>query len=149
MNGGQGLGSANKNREKIFDPTQVSHPWDAQEKTFTTCVFQRVWVGKRHCAACDRSGKFLTWGENGKGQLGLGDRNNRNFPVFVAGLRNVKDVSLGLSHSAAIDSRYSLLTWGDAGEGRLGHGEKYREEKIITADRIVKERRLVDAGNST
>lgn len=40
-------------------------------------------AGKDHSAAIDNSGRLYTWGNNDKGQLGLGDYNSRNNPTKV------------------------------------------------------------------
>jgi alpha-tubulin suppressor-like RCC1 family protein len=69
-----GLGSGAKAKENVFDPSPSSEAWDPLERVWVRCHFRRVWVGKHHCAATDKSGGFYTWGDNAKGQLGLGDR---------------------------------------------------------------------------
>ncbi len=40
-------------------------------------------AGKDHSAAIDNSGRLYTWGNNDKGQLGLGDYNSRSTPTKV------------------------------------------------------------------
>ncbi len=69
-----GLGSGAKTKDVVFDPSPASEAWDPLERVWIRCNFRRVWVGKHHCAASDKSGGFYTWGDNAKGQLGLGDR---------------------------------------------------------------------------
>ena len=69
-----GLGSGAKTKDVVFEPSPASEAWDPLERVWIRCHFRRVWVGKHHCAASDKSGGFYTWGDNSKGQLGLGDR---------------------------------------------------------------------------
>ena len=69
-----GLGSGGKTQDVVFEPSPASEAWDPLERVWIRCHFRRVWVGKHHCAASDKSGGFYTWGDNAMGQLGLGDR---------------------------------------------------------------------------
>ena len=64
--------------------------------------------------------------------------------MLVRGLSGVREVALGAAHTAAVDGRGALHSWGDAGDVRLGHGERYREETVVNADRVVRERRRLD-----
>lgn len=69
-----GLGAAGKGRDAVYEPAPVTESYDPLERIWLRPAFRRVWVGKRHCAASDGAGGLWTWGDNAKGQLGLGDR---------------------------------------------------------------------------
>ena len=61
------------------------------------------------------------WGKNDKGQLGVGDNEDRNSPVAVdvgEGL-TVKSVSAGGEHTCALLSNGSMKCWGEGGTGQL------------------------------
>jgi len=100
-----------------------------------------VSLGDYHSAAVTSDGSLYTWGSNYRydshyveyaagpilvshyyGQLGLGDKADRNTPTKVR-LSDVVAVSLGGFHSAAVTSDGGLYTWGDNESGQLGLGD--------------------------
>ena len=79
--------------------------------------------GKAHSAALDEYGRFLTFGSNKYGQLGVGDYKPRISPSLVRGDLNGKEVMLcacgdGFTVVATKDNH--LFSWGSAKNGRLG-----------------------------
>jgi E3 ubiquitin-protein ligase HERC4 len=60
------------------------------------------------------------------GQLGLGDRENRNVPTFVANLRGhpITWVCAGELHSTAVSVHGDAWTFGRGENGRLGHNDE-------------------------
>ena len=86
---------------------------------------QAVAAGQAFCLVATSSTEVLSWGHNGAGQLGLGDREERRSPQAVVRLRGVAvvQISCGGRHAAALDRDGGLWTWGDNGGGRLGHGD--------------------------
>lgn len=71
-----------------------------------------------------RDGSVWTWGNNTKGQLGIGTRTNSTTPVRVhtpPGVRFVK-VNSGGYASYAIDRSGHLWAWGGNDNGQLGTG---------------------------
>ena len=81
-------------------------------------------LGKDFSAAVTVSGDLYTWGMNDRGQLGLGDKGNRNTPRKVSGISNVISVSLGDSFGAAVTASGDVYTWGDNYNGQLGLGDE-------------------------
>lgn len=82
---------------------------------------QSVSLGE-HSGAVTKDGTLYMWGDNGFGQLGLGDGmwGDRNSPVKV--LENVRSISLGGQHSGAVTKDGCLYMWGRNDHGQLGDG---------------------------
>jgi alpha-tubulin suppressor-like RCC1 family protein len=71
-----------------------------------------------------RNGATWMWGDNDRGQLGIGTRTNSLVPVAVHVPEHVTFVKVnsGGYASYAIDSTGKLWAWGDNGSGQLGTG---------------------------
>lgn len=90
--------------------------------------------GQHSCALLDNA-QVKCWGENGWGQLGLGDTADRgdapgemgdNLPMVTLGTgRNVIDIAAGFSHNCALLDNGELKCWGFQGGGMLGYGATY------------------------
>jgi alpha-tubulin suppressor-like RCC1 family protein len=78
--------------------------------------------GWAHTVALASDGTVWTWGGNGNGQLGVGNRTDSDVPVHVAGLTGVIAVSGGDCHTAALRADGTVWTWGCNGVGELGNG---------------------------
>jgi photosystem II stability/assembly factor-like uncharacterized protein len=73
----------------------------------------------------DKDGKLDAWGLNSNGQLGIGDTNDRNFPVRVGKPPAVTKWVLlagGARHALAVGDSDKLYSWGFNGDGELGVG---------------------------
>jgi alpha-tubulin suppressor-like RCC1 family protein len=73
-----------------------------------------------------RNGETFTWGDNDRGQLGIGSRTSSDRPVMVHVPKGVTfvTVSSGGYASYGIDSRGRLWAWGFNKEGQLGTGSE-------------------------
>ena len=87
-----------------------------------TNLVSPVAAGLRHNIAVDDEGMVWTWGQNGKGQLGDGTRENRFTPGQVPGLDNVYSVAAGNMHSVALKKDATVWIWGDNSGGQLAIG---------------------------
>jgi alpha-tubulin suppressor-like RCC1 family protein len=77
--------------------------------------------GSHACAVSGLNGQqVFCWGDNGRGQLGLGDTNPRSSPAAVAGT-GWSQVAAGGAFTCATNSG-KLACWGDNGDGELGSG---------------------------
>lgn len=82
-------------------------------------------AGYHHSLALCSDGTVLSWGLNIRGELGVGDLNNRSEPVMVdlsgviAG-RQVVTVTAGHFFSLAVFSDGTVAAWGDNRWGQLG-----------------------------
>jgi alpha-tubulin suppressor-like RCC1 family protein len=84
-----------------------------------------VTAGSNHSLAIGSDGNLYTWGNNGNGQLGIGNTTNQNTPVkvpFPSGVISWTAITAGSNHSLAIGSDGNLYTWGNNGNGQLGIG---------------------------
>eukprot|EP01114_Cavostelium_apophysatum_P020259 TRINITY_DN6744_c0_g1_i2.p1 TRINITY_DN6744_c0_g1~~TRINITY_DN6744_c0_g1_i2.p1 ORF type:complete len:548 (+),score=92.02 TRINITY_DN6744_c0_g1_i2:553-2196(+) len=83
-----------------------------------------VSCGHAHSAAVIGTSLY-TWGNNEKGQLGLGTTENKTRPAKVQGTiekKKMSVVSCGTYHTAAITMRGELYTFGSSANGELGYG---------------------------
>jgi alpha-tubulin suppressor-like RCC1 family protein len=83
-------------------------------------------AGFEFAIALTSTGKVLTWGAGGTGDLGNGRRANHDLPVSVRLPRGVRitAVTAGADFAAALTSTGRVLTWGDNFVGELGNGKK-------------------------
>jgi alpha-tubulin suppressor-like RCC1 family protein len=95
--------------------------------------WSNIAAGSYHALAIKTDGTLWTWGNNGNGQLGLGDGYgaNRSSPVQVGALTNWAVVAGGGVHSLAVKTDGTLWTWGQNGSGRLGQNNTtYRSSPV-------------------
>jgi hypothetical protein len=89
-------------------------------------TLDRIYPGLDHAVAVTDEGVALSWGRNDRGQLGLGDTNDRNTPAVVT----LPDTSVGLVRSACagqfhtllLTSTGAVLAMGGNAHGQLGTG---------------------------
>ena len=67
------------------------------------------------------NGQIWSYGYNGYGQLGTGDRSNKILPTYT-GIDNIVQIALGNLHTVAVDADGHVWTWGYNGYGQLGDG---------------------------
>jgi alpha-tubulin suppressor-like RCC1 family protein len=95
-------------------------------------------AGGDSTCAIDGEGAASCWGDNGGGQLGVGDRVDRTAPAAVdmtkvqpspilAELVGQADgmfaeISIGAGHACAVDTEGNPYCWGDNTDGQLGDG---------------------------
>lgn len=80
-----------------------------------------VAAGGSHSLALKIDGTVWAWGENGKGQLGLGTNNNVNQP-YTTQIDHVVALAAGAQHSLALKSNGTVWAWGENDDGQLGEG---------------------------
>ena len=73
-----------------------------------------VAAGAFHSLALSRDGTVIAAGTNSSGQLGLGDKTNRNtFTLVGPPLRGVVDIDAGQNHSVAVTVEGKVWSWGE------------------------------------
>ncbi|MGQ5393389.1 InlB B-repeat-containing protein [Paenibacillus sp. M.A.Huq-84] len=75
-----------------------------------------------HTLALDGNGNVWAWGRNDNGDLGDGTTIQRNTPVQVTTLSNVKAIAAGGYFSLALKEDGTVWSWGWNGAGQLGNG---------------------------
>jgi len=92
----------------------------------------RKYQNHGHTLALKRDGSLWAWGDNGDGQLGLGDRANRDRPTRIGDDSDWAVVATGSTHTLALKRDGSLWAWGDDGDGQLGLGgaDRYRPTRV-------------------
>jgi len=68
-------------------------------------------------------GRLFCWGVNAAGQLGVGDRLQRDRPMRVGTFNDWLKVAAGEDHTCAIRSPGQLYCWGDNSSGQLALGD--------------------------
>ncbi|KAJ8605836.1 hypothetical protein CTAYLR_000611 [Chrysophaeum taylorii] len=104
--------------------------------------------GSRYSLFCCYDGKVYGYGENDKGQLGVGDTRVREKPtaaIFGADAALFSDrvvvraVACGSEHSAALSTSGGCYAWGDNSHGQLGLGDtknRAKPERVKNLDRV-------------
>ena len=82
-----------------------------------------VAAGKYHTVSLKANGTFWAWGNNGYGQLGLGDEMpDQHAPVQVGSATNWVVMAVGDLHTVALESDGTLWAWGKNYYGQVGNG---------------------------
>jgi alpha-tubulin suppressor-like RCC1 family protein len=82
--------------------------------------FRHVRAGGHHTCALDTDNKLFCWGENSRGQLGVGDNVARAVPTRVLGGLTIKQFIAGYQHTCAVTTAAKGYCWGRNQEGQLG-----------------------------
>jgi alpha-tubulin suppressor-like RCC1 family protein len=74
-----------------------------------------ITAGSRYSLAVTKDGEVWAWGENGVGQLGIGDTEEREsfVPVKVEGIAGIVSVAAGRYRTVALQRDGTLWGWGD------------------------------------
>ena len=69
--------------------------------------------GLFHTVGLTKKGEVFTWGSNGSGQLGHGDKKTRRVPTKVLGLDGlvITNISCGDYRTAALTDKGEMYTW--------------------------------------
>ncbi|MEW6276752.1 MAG: hypothetical protein AB1556_16790, partial [Bacillota bacterium] len=82
-------------------------------------------AGNSHSLAVKSDGTVWTWGNNSRGQLGIGSwdyEDIHSVPVQVKNLTGIIAVAAGESHSLALKKDGTVWAWGNNSLGQLGDG---------------------------
>lgn len=101
-----------------------------------------------HCVALDVEGRCYTWGRNDRGQLGHGDKIQRDRPTAVSGLSKHKIVTAGSgrSHTVVVTEDGISLSFGWNKHGQLGTGSAKNEVELSPIRCLVSDVKLATCG---
>lgn len=103
----------------ITTPTPTASPSATPTSTpFSTTAM--VAAGGSHSLYLNEAGEIKAWGDNSKGQLGIGTTNSTNTPTESTAETKFDTITAGASHSLAIDADGNVYAWGDNSKGQLG-----------------------------
>lgn len=80
-------------RIKTFTGDPITTSSDRRDLSSTERAFEFIQCGSEHSYALSTEGDLFSWGLNFKGQLGLGDFENRNEPTLVESLSPIDSTS--------------------------------------------------------
>ncbi|OYT93925.1 MAG: RCC1 repeat-containing protein [Burkholderiales bacterium PBB3] len=107
-------------------------------------------TGYFHSLALDASGRLLAWGDNTRGQLGIGVAVNRSVPGTVEGLTGTTQIATGHRHALALKTDGTVKAWGDNDEQAVGNG---KDDRLFTSPQDVvglsNVRRVAAGGSSS
>ncbi|KAL4588365.1 hypothetical protein LXL04_001249 [Taraxacum kok-saghyz] len=94
-------------------------------EAFQGITVKMVAAGAEHTVAITEDGDLYGWGWGRYGNLGLGDRKDRNIPEKVSIISGEKmvQVACGWRHTISVTSSGDLYTYGWSKYGQLGHGD--------------------------
>ena len=106
-----------------------------------------------HSVVGDIAGRCFVWGRNEKGQLGLGDLLNRNVPVLLNALKDVKVVNgaCGRHHTAVVTDSgeayaFGLNSMGQCGTGHVKKVKGGEDIQLEPVKSIISKATAVSAG---
>jgi alpha-tubulin suppressor-like RCC1 family protein len=73
---------------------------------------EEIAVGASHACALTSVGKVMCWGNNHYGGVGDGTQIDRETPVEVAAITDVKHIAAGSSHTCALTDQGGVYCWG-------------------------------------
>merc|ERR1712000_196829 len=90
----------------------------------------KVACGYGHTILIDNKNQTYVFGNNGCGQLGLGDEDNRNLPekfsTLPEGAGKISKIACGGAHTILIDNKHQTYVFGYNKYGQLGLGDEYK-----------------------
>ncbi|CAI9116887.1 OLC1v1018168C1 [Oldenlandia corymbosa var. corymbosa] len=101
-----------------------------------------------HCVALDVDGRCYTWGRNEKGQLGHGDKIQRDRPTVVSGISKHKIVKAGAgrNHTVVVTADGDSFAFGFNKHGQLGSGSAKNEIEPSPVRCLVSDARATACG---
>ena len=111
--------------------------------------FSALVTGSEHTLALSQSGEIYTWGGNDRGQLGLGDAEDRDKPHAILHRftrSRVQSIAAGQRHSVALSEKGEIFTFGSNDCSQLGYPLRGTSTSgIDNANEFITIPRLVDA----
>ena len=85
-------------------------------------ALKQVTAGSQHTCAIDSVGAAWCWGDNDRGQLGDGTRDDRLLATRVTGGHTFVAIGAGVQHTCGVTAAGAVLCWGDNTFAQAGAG---------------------------
>ena len=87
------------------------------------------------CGVITSTGALQCWGNNGSGQLGIGNTINQSSPVAVNAGTSYSQVAIGANHTCAIVTSSGVLQcFGDNSKGQIGIGNTTQQNSPVVVN---------------
>jgi len=120
----------------MYHPVQtLVQPDDPSDPPTPLASIRQIAANGSHSMALTDDGRVLSWGYNGRYQLGDGTLTHRFYPgsVYIHDndptdgdaklpLTGIRSIAAGRYHNVALDNSDRIWTWGDNASGQLGLG---------------------------
>eukprot|EP01132_Coremiostelium_polycephalum_P007896 gene7896-9715_t len=129
-----GIGSSNNNC--IINPTKIDiNNLELISKLPLNESSKLISCGFSHSLIVNDKGELYSFGWNGNGQLGIGNKNDQSIPIKVNYFSDVigekvVQVAAGRAHSGCITESGRLFMWGNSLKGKLGNGSTKNDELL-------------------
>ncbi len=111
------LGNKSTADQRIGTPIDISNNFSFNSGEYPI----QVAAGEHHSMLLTSTGRIFTWGNNSRGQLGLGSTDSKNSPTLVTSISGFRQIAAGSMHSAAIGSSSDrIYLCGDNSSYQLG-----------------------------
>jgi alpha-tubulin suppressor-like RCC1 family protein len=105
-------------------------------------------TGYGHTIALKTNKSLWVWGDNGVGQLGLGDTNQRNSPTqSIITIQDWSTIAAGYWHTVALKTNKTLWAWGSNEFGQLGLGNTTNKNSPTQSIMTTQDWSAIDAGS--
>ena len=129
-NGNGQLGDGTTNNQNVLKQVKID------ENTYLTNI-KKISAGKDYVIAVTMNGEVYVWGHNDYGQLGMGDKNDRNYATKMPGVGGegyvdeIIDVSANNNSTLLIKRDGTLLATGNGNSYQLGTGNSTAYTSLV------------------
>lgn len=109
--------------KNILSTLLIISAFIVQQFAFGQPTWQKVQCGTEFSLALKSDSTLWSWGNNGNGQLGVGNTDTEFVPVQVGIDTDWVDISAGAFHALGLKSDGTLWAWGFNANGQLGTGD--------------------------
>jgi hypothetical protein len=130
----EAIGSGDADRRNVNADSVATSVLSPHAAIDLPLAVRSVACGAGHVLAAAERGIVLAWGNNGSGQLGLGDTTDRGEPTIVmslAGVEHAHRVACGAEHSVAVMSTGYVFAWGAGESGQLGYTPAPNRDAVV------------------